>query len=104
MLRQLSEASRRLLFVFGILTFGLLSGAVAHAQSPQATISGIVTDATGAVVPGVQVTALNPATAQRTTAVTNAQGFYVLTQLPIGDYTVEAEKTGFKKFLRRELT
>lgn len=74
------------------------------AQSPQATISGIVTDTTGAVVPGVQVTALNPATAQRTTAVTNAQGFYVLTQLPIGEYTVEAEKTGFKKFLRRELT
>src|SRR5262245_26753069 len=104
MLYQLSEASRALLFVISILTFGLLFGAFAYAQSPQATISGIVTDAAGAVIPGVQVTALNPVTAQRTTATTNAQGFYVLTQLPIGEYTVEAEKSGFKKFLRRELT
>jgi Carboxypeptidase regulatory-like domain len=104
MLHQLSEASRALRVIIGVLAFGLLSGAFTRAQSPQATISGIVTDATGAVVPGVQVTALNPSTAQRTTATTNAQGFYVLTQLPVGDYTVEAEKTGFKKFLRRELT
>ncbi len=74
------------------------------AQSPQATISGIVTDSSGAVVPGVRVTAINPATTQRTTAVTNDQGFFVLTQLAIGGYTVEAEKTGFKKFVRQDLT
>src|SRR5262245_11080223 len=74
------------------------------AQSPQATISGIITDSTGAVVPGVDVTAINPTTTQRTTAVTNDQGFFVLTQLAIGEYTIEAEKTGFKKFVRRGLT
>jgi len=74
------------------------------AQSPQATISGIVTDSIGAVVPGVEVTAINPATTQRTVAVTNDQGFFVLTQLAIGNYIIEAEKTGFKKFVRRELT
>jgi Carboxypeptidase regulatory-like domain len=85
----------------------LLAGA-AHspllAQSPQATISGIVTDAAGSVIPGVQVTAINLATTQRTTAVTNDQGFFVLTQLVIGGYTIEAEKIGFKKFVRQELT
>ncbi len=86
-------------FLFTIAAHGLLL-----AQSPQATISGIVTDSTGAVVPGVQVTAINPATTQRTTAVTNGQGFFVLTQLPIGRYTVEAEKSGFKKFVQQELT
>jgi hypothetical protein len=74
------------------------------AQSPQATISGIITDSTGAVVPGARVTAINPATTQRATTVTNEQGFYVLTQLAIGDYTIEAEKTGFKKFVRQGLT
>jgi Carboxypeptidase regulatory-like domain len=74
------------------------------AQSPQATISGIVTDSVGAVVPGVQVTAINPTTTKRTTAVTNEEGFFVLTQLPIGGYTIEAEKTGFKKFVRQGLT
>ncbi len=74
------------------------------AQTPQATISGIITDSTGAVIPGVQVMTINPTTTQRTTATTNGQGFFVLTQLPIGDYTVEAEKNGFKKFVRQGLT
>src|SRR6266545_2315626 len=90
-----------------LLTVLFITGA-AHspllAQSPQATISGIITDSTGAVVPGVQVTAINPATTQRGAAVTNGQGFFVLTQLAIGDYTVEAEKAGFKKFVRQGLT
>ncbi|HKC85730.1 MAG TPA: carboxypeptidase-like regulatory domain-containing protein, partial [Blastocatellia bacterium] len=90
-----------------LLTVLFITGA-AHspllAQSPQATISGIITDSTGAVVPGVQVTAINPATTQRATAVTNGQGFFVLTQLAIGDYTIEAEKAGFKKFVRQGLT
>jgi Carboxypeptidase regulatory-like domain len=87
------------LFLFAVACPGLLL-----AQSPQATISGIVTDSTGAVVPGVEVTAINPMTTQRTTAVTNDQGFFVLTQLAIGDYTIEAEKAGFKKFVRQGLT
>jgi hypothetical protein len=69
------------------------------AQSPQATISGIITDSTGAVVPGVQVTAINPATTQRGAAVTNGQGFFALTQLAIGDYTIEAEKAGLRLVL-----
>ena len=90
-----------------LLTVLFITGA-AHspllAQSPQATISGIITDSTGSVVPGVQVTAINPATTQRATAVTNGQGFFVLTQLAIGDYTIEAEKAGFKKLVRQGLT
>ena len=55
---------------WALLAVFLFTGA-AHssllAQSPQATISGIVTDSTGAAVPGVHVTAINPATTQRTT-------------------------------------
>ncbi len=90
--------------LFILLLFAIASPDLSMAQSPQATISGIVTDTTGAVVPGVQVIAINPATTQRTTAVTNDRGFFVLTQLPIGDHTIEAEKTGFKKFVRQGLT
>lgn len=86
-------------FLLTITAHSLLLG-----QSPQATISGIVTDSTGAIIPGVQVTAINPATTQRTTAMTNGQGFFVLTQLAIGEHIVEAEKAGFKKFVRRDLT
>jgi hypothetical protein len=82
----------------------LAGAARVAAQAPTATLSGIVADATGAVVPGVTVTAVNPATAQRTSVETNAQGFYVLTQLAVGEYTVEAEKDGFKKYVRHGLT
>jgi hypothetical protein len=77
---------------------------IVHAQTPEATISGIITDPTGAVVPGVQVTATNSATGQHTAAVTNEQGFYVLASLPIGVYTIEAALTGFKKYVRYDLT
>lgn len=78
----------------------LASALTLSAQTPQATISGIITDASGGVVPGVQVTAIHSATGQRTAIVTNERGFYVLASLPIGDYTVEAEMPGFKKYVR----
>ena len=60
------------------LLFVLLFAGDSYSQSPQATISGIVTDSTSAVVRAVQVTAINPATTQRTTVVTNDQGFLSL--------------------------
>src|SRR6266540_4800188 len=61
-------------------------------QTPEAKISGIIADSTGAVIPGVQVTAVNLATGHRTVAATNEQGFYVLTNLPVGGYVIEVEK------------
>jgi hypothetical protein len=97
-------AGKKLSTLLSLILCAIASPGLLLAQSPQATISGIVTDAAGSVIPGVQVTAINSATAQRTAAVTNDQGFFVLTQLAIGGYTVEAEKAGFKKFVRQELT
>lgn len=88
------------------LLFGLLSlwlATVTFAQAPTATISGIVTDAQGGVIAGATVSALNPATGSRVTATTNTQGFYVLTQLAITSYNVEAEMSGFKKYVRQAL-
>lgn len=82
----------------------LIIAARLAAQAPTATISAIVTDATGAVVPGVTVTAINSATAQRSEVISNEQGFYVLTQLPVGAYTIEAQMSGFKKFVRQGFT
>src|SRR5262245_19047133 len=90
--------------LFAAACFSLLLTGLLCAQSPQATISGIITDTTGAIVPGVQVTALGVATGQRITVTSNGEGFFVLTQLPIGDYTIEAEKTGFRKYVRQALT
>jgi hypothetical protein len=60
----------------------------------------VVTDATGAAVPQVTVTVTNLATGDRREAESNASGVYVLSPLPIGDYSLEARKEGFKAVSR----
>ena len=85
----------------GVLT--LLATATLIAQSPTATITGIARDAQGAVIPGVQLTATSIATQQKVVHTTNDGGLFSLRQLPIGQYVVEAEKAGFRRFVRRGL-
>jgi hypothetical protein len=77
--------------------------ATANAQTPEATISGVVTDATGGALPGVTVMAVHDQTGQRS-ATTNAEGFYALRSLPIGPYVVEAGLSGFQRYRREGLT
>jgi hypothetical protein len=84
-----------------LLWFAAIS--VAIAQSPTATITGIVRDPQGANIPGVEVAATNVATQQKTTYSTNEEGLFSLRQLPIGTYIVEAEKSGFRRFVRQGL-
>ena len=81
----------------------LLMAAIAAAQSPTATITGIVRDAQGSAIPGVQLNATSLATRQKVTYTTNDDGLFSLRQLPIGQYLVEAEKAGFRRFVRRGL-
>ena len=79
-----------------ILAFLLLSTLSALAQSASTgTLTGTVTDPTGAVIPGATVTLTDVATkAQRTTA-SNKDGQYVLANVPPGSYDVTASKSGF---------
>src|SRR5581483_12322994 len=65
-----------------------------------AQISGTVQDSTGAAVPGVQVRATQTDTGLMRTAVSNADGTYVLTNLPIGPYRIEASKDGFSTYVQ----
>jgi hypothetical protein len=69
--------------------------AVAGAQE----ISGFVKDSTGGVLPGATVTATQVGTQLARTTVTNEQGYYVLPEVPIGEYQVVAELQGFKRFV-----
>ena len=78
--------------------------AVADAQTSEATISGVVTDATGGALPGVTVTAIHGQTGQRHSVTTNAEGFFAIRPLPIGPYVAEAELSGFQKYRREGLT
>jgi len=75
----------------------------AYAQTT-ATITGAVSDATGAVVPGVEVTVTNVATGQSRTIVTNELGRYYVPALSPGSYTVAASLTGFETVLRSGIT
>lgn len=65
------------------------------AQTVTGTITGQVTDPSGAVVVGAAVTAENTATGVKTLAKTNGSGVYTIRFLPIGTYTVTVEATGF---------
>src|SRR6266849_6056929 len=68
-----------------------------QAQVVTVTIQGRVYDATGAAISQASVTVVNAATGFSRSATATATGDYQITSLPVGDYTVTAEKAGFKK-------
>jgi hypothetical protein len=80
-------------FVASIIILSGLSGA--YAQST-ASISGVVKDSAGGVVPGVTVVVKNDATGAAHDAVTDTDGRYQVLALGAGSYTVTASLTGFK--------
>ena len=69
---------------------------VSSGQTFRGGISGTVTDQSGAVVPGAQVTALDPATNASLKAVTSSAGEFSFPDLPLGSYTVTVVANGFK--------
>lgn len=68
-----------------------------------ASISGTVTDPSGAVVAGATVTATNIDTGVATTQTTNASGFYSFQSLALGNYTIDVNQTGFKEYAQTGL-
>src|SRR5437667_8349643 len=66
------------------------------AVAQEAVIVGAVKDQTGAVIPGVTITATNPNTGMTRTAMTNETGNYSGPHLPVGTYAIKAELAGFK--------
>jgi hypothetical protein len=95
--RKNSLAFLVILFSFPIFRAVLFS-APAYAQAvTSGTIAGQVIDASKAAVPDATVTVTNVATGAVRTAKTNAQGFYTLTDLPVGTYNVSAQHAGFQQ-------
>src|SRR5881296_2786596 len=85
-------------FVFVLLVFIAVTGN-GWAQST-AQISGTVNDASGAVLPGVEVTATQTETGIARNTITNESGLYVLSNLAIGPYRLEATLPGFRSFVQ----
>src|SRR5437016_4777390 len=80
-----------------VLIVCVLTSAVWWGQAT-AQISGTVRDASGAVLPGVEITATQTDTGIARTTVTNETGFYVLPSLSLGPYRLEAALAGFRTF------
>jgi hypothetical protein len=78
-----------------------LSTQTLHGQAATASITGTVTDSSGAVIPGAAVNAKNNGTGVTRTTVSDAQGRYNLPDLAIGDYDVEAKMMGFQSVVRK---
>ncbi len=81
--------------IAGCLLVALLSAASALGQTVTGSITGEITDPSGALVSGATVTAENTATAVKTSTKTNASGVYTIRFLPIGTYTVTIDAKGF---------
>src|SRR5437016_6324233 len=83
------------------VSFGLLfcaADAAAQASRVGATVEGIVSDTSGAVIPNSKVTLHNPLTNQSRTVTTDEQGFFRAEQLPVGTYEVRVEQTGLAPY------
>ena len=96
--------SRRWLFLtlLAVLTIaltGVTSGVTAQ-TSNTGTVTGVVQDEKGAVVPGAAVKLVNTGTNAERTAVTSTDGVYEITQLVPGNYRLEIEAKGFSKYVQ----
>ena len=76
--------------------FGVFLPAYIFAQTANATLGGTVSDATGALIPGVTITATNTATGILTTVISNEAGAYQFASLQPGAYKVNGELPGFR--------
>jgi hypothetical protein len=85
-----------------LLLVCLLAFACSAAVFAQATsqISGTVTDASGAVIAGAQITATQTTTGITRSATSDASGVYTLPSLPLGPYRLEVKKEGFTTFVQ----
>ncbi len=82
----------------------MMASAASFSQEFRSTISGRITDPSGAAVPGVAVVAVEKNTGSRSETSSGAEGEYSLPFLPPGPYTITAERSGFKKHSQEGIT
>ncbi len=88
---------------FRVAVLLVAAAATCRSQTTFASITGTVTDASGAVVPNVTVRAMNVETNITTAAQSNGAGDYTIPQLNQGTYTVRAEAAGFRSFVMEKV-
>jgi ABC-type multidrug transport system fused ATPase/permease subunit len=91
------------LYVFVPLLIILCATISASVQSTDATISGVVVDSTGRVIPDAEIEIMNDATGVHYSSATNGAGIYTITILPPGQYRVQVSKIGFKTLIKPDI-
>lgn len=81
-----------------------LAGTALHAQSTTATLFGVVRDTSGGILPQVDITATQIATSFTRKVKTDDKGEYLITNLPVGQYSLAAGKAGFRRFVQDGIT
>lgn len=100
-----SQSNRSTWSRFTLLAAALmLSLAATSWAQDEATIVGAATDPSGAAVPGCKVQVSNPSKGYLRDLLTNSAGEYTAAAVPIGDYVITAEATGFRKLVRTGIT
>ncbi|MCI0620639.1 MAG: TonB-dependent receptor [Acidobacteria bacterium] len=86
---------------FLVLLFGLTNQALSQVNT--ASLTGLITDPSSAVVASAAVTARNRATNVTNSRSTDGSGYYVFASLPVGAYDLSVESQGFKKVIREDV-
>jgi outer membrane receptor protein involved in Fe transport len=87
-----------------MLILAALGTGRADAQAATASVTGTVLDSSGAAIPGAAVEIRNVGTAARREVASDGQGRFVIPNLPIGDYEIQASKMGFQTVVRKGIT
>ena len=98
MICNLSESVKTVLRLGAVVMLLLALASTGYAQVTAGAIRGMLSDPTGAVIPAAEVRATNLATGVLNSTQTTGAGVFVLGNLPVGDYRVEAESPGFRSF------
>src|SRR6202012_257266 len=99
-MRLFMTLRRYLMVTFAVIL--LAQGSFAQQQT--ASLTGQITDSTGAAVPGAQVTVRDPERGTKVTVTTDERGNYLVPEIDPGDhYQIAVAKTGFKETVQRDV-
>jgi len=92
---------RKTLFLALVTVFSVCVTLPVAAQKYTGTIRGTVSDPSGAMMPGAEVSIKNLGTGEVRTVTTNAEGEFVALEMPVGNYDIVVKKAGFKEFVSK---
>jgi Carboxypeptidase regulatory-like domain len=99
-----STKQSRLLSILLLSAISVFGVSRSWAQSGRGTLTGSVTDTSGAIIPNVAVNLTEPSTASNYKTVTNAQGLFNFPELPPGLYNVSTSAPSFKRYTQDGIT